>query len=206
MLAYPLPQAQALGDFELWHTEAQQIKLSKKLLLAFQETFRFDKNGVLYHQEYDFGFRRDISQNWDWGFNYRLVYVKNKASELEEESRPQFLIGWKMTRQNFSLQDRNILEYRAYQHKQDSWRYRNKITASGLYFNAGQVLFRPYIADEIFIDMTTWGLVRNRAYAGLYADLASWLTAELYYMRQSTKTGSAWAQANIAGTSLKLTF
>lgn len=199
------PPARASG-FELWHTEAQQIQVSRKITLALQQTFRFNDDGTLYHQEYDFGFRKDLSQNWDWGLNYRLVYVKNDAEELEEESRPQFLINWKHDHASYSIQDRNILEYRAHDHKPDSWRYRNKFTLSGLYFHGGHILFRPYAADEIFVDMTDWGFVRNRFYAGVYADIFKALTAEIYYLRQSTKIGSVWTQTNVAGSSIKLSF
>jgi len=197
------PTHSCASAFQFWHTETQEKSIFNKLKLVLQETFRFDENGYLYHQQYDIGLDRELSEAWEVGINYRQIYSKT-PDDIEEESRPQINALWKGAIGQTGLSDNSCVEYRELEHRQDTWRYRNKITANSpiAFFNS---LLRPYVSNEFFVDMPSAVLSKNRLQGGFWFGTQK-IKAELYYMRQSAKAQPAWAIANVIGSSLQISF
>ena len=204
LLGGPGPSAAALGNYELWHTEAQDIRLTERYTLALRESFRWQKDGDLYHQEYDIGLLRAVSENWKLGLNYRQVYTKTESEDIEDESRPQLIATWKRLLGKLSVESNNRLEYRAFEHKSPAYRYRNKFTVQFPVELSGMT-FAPYAADEIFVQLNDMTFIKNRLYAGVTAGSGK-ISFDFYYMRQNSKNGSAWATTEALGSTVKLRF
>ncbi|GAH70884.1 unnamed protein product [marine sediment metagenome] len=65
---------------------------------------------------------------------------------------------------------------------------------------------KPYIADEIFIDLNEVGYNKKRVYAGVSFKLAKNLKCAIFYMWQTTRTGGVCNDINVLGTKLGFTF
>lgn len=198
------PACMALGNYEIWHTEGQDVGLGKQYTLALRETFRWRAGGELYHQEYDIGVLRQVSASWKLGLNYRQVYTKNPSGDIEDESRPQLIGQWKHSFGKLNVESNNRLEYRFYEHKSPDWRYRNKATVQ-LPFKIRQVTAGPYVSDEIFVKLSDMSFVRNRFYSGLLGTYGRF-SLDLYYLHQDSKNSSGWTAAEVLGSALKIAF
>jgi hypothetical protein len=82
------------------------------------------------------------------------------------------------------LEDTSTVEYQFHQPNGGPWRYRNRLKLT--------VPLRPgtfiYVADEVHFSFSpTVELYRNRASAGVLAQVSDRFTAELYVMRQVTR-------------------
>lgn len=196
--------ALALGNYELWHTEGQDIRLDTKYTLALRESFRWHAGGDLYHQEYDIGMLRKLSDNWKLGLNYRQVYSKNSSDDIEDESRPQMIALWKSPLGKFNVESNNRLEYRSYEHKSSDWRYRNKATVQ-LPLKLGCLPLAPYVSDEIFLKLNDMTFIKNRLYSGITGAYGK-VSLDLYYMHQDSKGSSGWTGTEVLGSALKIAF
>lgn len=195
------------GDFQVWHTENQDVKFYKDAKLTVEEEFRWgDGASDFYYHHYDFGLAYSANKNIDLGVNYRQVYDK-KGNKFLEENRPHINITLKSDDlYGFKLEDRNRFEYRHFRYQSDFCRYRNKFTVK-YPVTVCKVNLEPYVADEVFVDLKDkGGLSRNRFYAGLGVNLTKNVKAEAYYLLQSTKSSNVWTDANVLGTKLKIAF
>lgn len=193
------------GDFQIWHTEDQEVNIFKNTKYTMEEEFRYGGNASeLYYQHYDWGFVYEICKNFNVGANYRQIYELKKG-KFKEENRPHInaTVRWDMW--GFDCEDRNRFEYRHFRYQDDFVEYRNKITVK-LPWKFTQFKIRPYFADEVFADLNNAVLTRNRLYSGLSLDLNKNLKGEVYYMLQSTKGSGKWSDVNVLGLKLKLAF
>jgi len=199
--AYPYDD----GDFQVWHTENQELKVGKKSKIALEEEFRFGDNASeFYYHHYDAGFVYNANKHLDLGINYRQVYELKKG-KFKEENRPHVNATVKYDFYGFKIDDRNRFEYRHFDYQDDSWRYRNKFSVK-FPWKFTKVEIQPYLADEIFLELENGELTRNRAYSGIGFTLLKNLKGEIYYLLQSTKSSGRWTDTNVLGTKLKLAF
>jgi hypothetical protein len=193
------------GDFQVWHTETQEKEINNSLKVGLEEEVRFGGSASeLYYHHYDLGFVKSINKNLDIGVNYRQVYEK-KSGKFKEENRPHINAVLKTSFLGCQIDDRNRFQYRHFDYKADLWQYRNKLTVR-LPFKFSRFEFKPYISDEVFIDLDDNGLSRNRFYSGLAFKLFKDLKGEIYYLLQSSKGATHWTDANVLGTKVKLSF
>lgn len=193
------------GDFQVWNTDDQEIKLNDKLKLFTQEEFRFgDDAGNLYYQHYEIGLSYPVNNSLDISLAYRHVLEK-KNGEFKTENEPNInaILKWQMC--DFKLSNRFRLEYRHFDYTTDMWRFRNMLTLR-FPWKFTKLEIQPYLADEVFFVSKGTGLNTNRAYAGLSFSLFKNFKADLYYMMQSTKSKYKWTAVNVLGTKLKLIF
>ncbi|MDD5194674.1 MAG: DUF2490 domain-containing protein [Candidatus Omnitrophica bacterium] len=193
------------GDFQVWHTENQEVKANKKSKITLEEEFRWgDDASEFYYHHYDAGFVHSLNKYLDLGINYRQAYEKKKG-EFKTENRPHLNAILKYDFYGFKVDDRNRLEYRYFDYQADSWRYRNKFTVKFPWKFTGLEI-QPYLANEIFLDFQNKAFSRNRFYSGFTMSFTKNLKGEIYYLLQSSKSGDVWTDANVLGTKLKLTF
>jgi len=193
------------GDFQIWHTENQDVKLNKISKLALEEEFRFGNNaGEFYYQHYDAGIIYDVNKNLSIGANYRQIWELNKG-EFRPEYRPHINATVKWDLYGFQCEDRNRLEYRLFDYQDGIVRYRNKLTVK-FPWKFTKLEVQPYVADEIFADINGAIMRRNRFYTGLWFNLTKEMKAEAYYLLQSSKSSGRWTDANVLGTRLKISF
>lgn len=193
------------GDFQVWHTENQSFKISEKSNISVEEEFRWgDDAGDFYYHHYDVGFERELSDHFKISLNYRQVYEKKKGDFLQE-NRPHFDATVKHDLIGIKLEDRSRFEFRHFDSKEDSWRYRNKITLK-LPWKFTGFKIQPYIANEAFLELNTGILSRDRIYSGFIFNINKTMSSEIYYLWQNSKSSGDWVVANVLGTKIKLKF
>lgn len=193
------------GDWQFWNTDGVEKKLGPKWKADIEEEFRFsgDDHGLNYtHTEGGLTYK---ATDWlDLGAKYRQIFEKEKGKWIYE-SMPAGVVTLKWKPYGFDISDRNRLEYRMPQGKDDKWRYRNKLTMY-LPVELTSLKIRPFVADEIFIDMAGAGFYRNRFYSGFEAKLGPHLKTEIFYLWQTTEKNSSWIDYNVIGLKLKAVF
>jgi len=194
-------------DFQVWNTAVEEIKINKSSKIALEEEFRFGDNAdEFFYHHYDVGYAYDVNKYLTLGMNYRQVWEKKQShGKFKEENRPHMNATLKYTLSGFQLDDRNRLEYRHFDYQEDAWRYRNKLNVKFPWKFTG-LKIQPYVADEIFLNLNSIDLNRNRFYSGLSLVIFKDLKAEIYYLLQTSKSSGKWTDANVLGTKIKLLF
>ncbi len=193
-------------DFQIWNTDVEELQLNKVLKLAFEQEFRWGNNASeFFYQHYDVGLFYDLNKYWSVGGGYRYVLNKSKGKFLVE-NEPYVVATFASQFAGFKYDDRSRFEYNHFDYKDDTWRYRNKLTIKSPWKFTGLAI-QPFISDEIFILIDDGQrLNENRAYAGLAFNITKNLKGEIYYMLRSTKSSNIWTEANVLGTKLKISF
>ncbi len=193
------------GDFQIWHTENQEVKINKDFKVTLEEEFRFgDDASEFYYHHYDAGLVYSLNKNFDLSINYRQIYEKKKG-DFKEENRPHINATIKAEAYGFKFEDRNRFQYRHFDYQSDLRQYRNKFTAK-FPWKFTKMEIQPYLADEIFLDFQNKSFSRNRFYAGFGMGLTENLKLEVYYLLQSSRSTKEWTDANVLGTKVKLAF
>jgi hypothetical protein len=195
------------GDFEYWSKASVAFDIDKDWTLTFEEEFRLrDGGGNLYRHHSDLGLVYKSFADWiDFGFNYRQIFEKDSKGEWRPENRPHLNVTLKGRLFDLDLSDRSRLEYRDRENQTDVWRYRNMFSViSPLEFT--ELKLKPYLADEVFISLDGEGYNINRLYSGVSFKLTKSIGVGIYYLWQSTKSGSGWIDTNVIGTQVKFRF
>lgn len=194
------------GDFQIWNTDVEEFQLKKDLKLAFEQEFRWGDNvKEFYYQHYDVGLFYNLNKYWNVGGGYRHVLNKSK-NKFQVENEPYVAATFASQFAGFKYDDRNRLEYNHYDYKDDTWRYRNKLTVKAPW-KFTKLEIQPFASDEIFILFDDGQrLSENRSTAGLAMSITKNLKAEIYYMFRTVKSGVKWTDTNVFGTKLKLAF
>jgi len=193
------------GDFQVWNTDVEELKINKDSKIALEEEFRWgDNSKEFYYHHYDVGFFYNLKKYLNIGGGYRHIYELKKGKfKLENEPYVTATLLWDLL--GVKLEDRNRMEYRHFDWQADSWRYRNKFTVK-IPWKFTKLEIQPYLADEIFLDFQNKAFSRNRFYSGLTANLTKNLKTEIYYLLQSSRSVNNWVEANVLGTKVKLAF
>lgn len=199
-------QAYDDGDFQVWNTDVEEMQLKKDLKLVFEEEFRWGDNASeFFYQHYDVGLFYNLNKYWVIAPGYRHILNKNKGEFLVEND-PYFSVTFTNQFVGFKYDDRSRFEYNHFDYKDDTWRYRNKLTVKSPW-KFTKLEIQPFAADEIFILFDDGQrLSENRATAGLAMNITKNLKGEVYYMFRTVKSGLKWTDMNVLGTKLKLVF
>jgi len=195
------------GDFQVWNTNVEEIKVSKNSKIAFEEEFRWGDNaGEFCYQHYDAGIFYDL---WKWanvGGGYRQIYdlVKGKFRSCQD---PYLTLTLSGALKNFKFENRTRLEYNDFNYKDDFWRYRGKFTLK-FPWKFTKIEIQPYVSDEVFFPFSgvTAQFNQNRFSAGFSMKLTKNLKAEIYYLLQDAKSSGKWVETNVLGMKLKIAF
>lgn len=195
------------GDFQIWNTESQEMKINDRLKFSLEEEFRWgDDAGEFYYHHYDGGMLYSMSKHLILGGGYRHV-LSLQTRKWKAENEPYVSATFSGDLTGFKLDSRSRMEYRHFDYKPDSWRYRNKFTAKFPWkFTALEI--QPYISDEIFyVFGGTCQFSQNRIYSGLTMNITKNVKAELYYLLDSSKNSKGkWIDSNVLGTKLRIAF
>ena len=194
------------GDFQIWNTDTEEYKVNKDLKVAFEQEFRWGNNASeFYYQHYDLGLIYALSKHWSVGGGYRQVYELSKNKFLIE-NEPYLTATLSLSGGGFNFESRNRLEYRYFEHKADSGRYRNKFTLK-YPLKIAKVEIQPYVSDEVLFGFGgTNQFNQNRLSSGLGINLTQNIKAEVYYMLVTVKISGKWMDSNVLGTKLKIAF
>jgi hypothetical protein len=194
------------GDFQIWNTEVEEMQLNKNLKLGLEEEFHWGDNAKeFYYQHYDVGLFYALNKYWSVGGGYRHILNKSRGKFLVE-NQPYATATFASQFAGFKYDDRSRLEYNHYDYKDDTWRYRNKLTIKAPW-KFTKLEIQPFAADEMFILFDDGSrLSENRSTAGLAVSITKNLKGEIYYMFRTVKTGVKWIDTNVFGTKFKLVF
>jgi len=181
--------------------------INKNWDFELQEEFRFnDDGGNLYYQFSDFGLTYKGIADWvELGLNFRKIYEEEDDSHWIEENRPHFNVTFKGKFHNLDVSDNSRIEYRDREKKEDQWRYRNKFTVK-FPVEWTSLKLRPYVADEIFVDLYGEHITRNRLFSGFSIKLADNTKFDIFYLWQSSKDNGGWDDVHALGTKLTFSF
>ncbi len=193
------------GDFQVWNTDTQELKAGEHAKMTLEEEFRWGGSAQdFYYQHYDLGYVHSLNRNVDLGINYCQIYEK-KNGDFKEENQPHLNAVIKFAMHGFKFEDRNRFQFRHFDYAKDFWQYRNKFTVK-FPWSFTKASLRPYLADEIYLDLNDGEFSRNRFFSGLAMNITGDIQAEVYYLLQSSKSSGRWTDANVLGTKLKWAF
>lgn len=194
------------GDFQIWHTEAQEVDLKKSAKIIFEEEFRYGDNASeLYYQHYDVGLAYDVNKYLSTSINYRQIYEGEKG-KFKPQYLPYINIIPKYELYGFRLEDRNRFSLKLYDDgRADIVEYCNRLLVKSPW-KFTPLGIRPYLSDEIFVYLNSFWWCRNRFSVGGTIDIIKNIKGDIYYMLQSTKKSGRWTEANILGMKIKAAF
>ena len=193
--------------FQWWPAVDISYKINKNWQFNFEQEERLgDDGGNMYYEHSDFGFVYSGMADWiDLGFNYRLIYQKDKKDDFGYENRPHLNVTLKGKMFGWDVSDRSRIEYRDMETTKDTWRYRNKIAVK-FPIELTEYKLQPYIANDAFIDLDREDFTMNWFYTGFTFKLTKNMKADIYHMWQATKTPTEWKDVYVLGTKLIFCF
>jgi Protein of unknown function (DUF2490) len=196
-------------DNQFWNETQLSIPITRsdgkpKLSFLLNGNLRFGGNISRFADErIGFGFEYKLNKHITLTPSYIYIGQQPQANAHLYESRLRFAVGlenrWKM----FSIDDRNLIEYRFRNNLPDSTRYRNKLRFIYPVKKGDKELFAPFAANEVYYDLRAKTFSRNELSLGVTRKLKKNLSADFFYLWQANKTGSP-RQLNVVGVNLKL--
>ena len=183
-------------DWQVWTESSLKGRLDDRLTWALKTEKKFvnDAND-LNMVNMDFGLAVKPRPWLSLGVNYRKEFARSEGQWLEE-NRPHLNVSFHYKWKGISIQDRNRVEFRFREAKDDLTRYRNKLTLK-LPISYTPLNLQPYIADEIFMDHGD--LNRNRFYLGFKGNWKDKIYPEIYYLQQCDDKSDGWIDKNVVG-------
>lgn len=211
-----LPQTPATEntDYQLWN-EAQLIfpllktsdasgKTTDKLSLFLSANLRMGRNiRHLVDERIGFGFDYKYNKHVSIAPSYLYMAQQPAKGIKQYESRLRFAVSFANSWRKFSVDDRNLVEYRFRNNRSDSVRYRNRLRFLYPIKKDKKELFVPFAANEIFYDFQARAFSRNELSLGLTRKLHQNAATDFFYLLQINKSGFP-KQVNVFGVNLKI--
>ena len=194
------------GDFQIWNTDAQDLKIGKATKFTLEEEFRYgNKASELFYQHYDWGFAWAFDKRFELALGYRLIY-EWYLTKWREEDDPYANLTWRQDIWKFRIEDRNRIEYRHFRWFPDQVRYRNRVVLK-IPFEFKGMKLAPYTSNEIFVSSNSRGYNQDRFQSGLEIELNKYMKFDVSYMWQTTRgKGDKWYDANVLWLKDKVAF
>jgi len=193
-------------DFQIWNTNAQDLKIGKATKFTVEEELRYAETATeFFYQHYDWGFSWAFDKRLELNLGYRLVLERAKHKWMESDE-PYAILSWKQDMWGLKFEDRNRLEYRHFRFADDNIRYRNKFSLKyPLEFRDIKII--PYSSNEIFVISNGRGFSQNRFQSGLEIEINKYIRFDVSYMLQSLRgKGDKWYEANVLWLKNKVSF
>ena len=197
-------------DFGIWNAYDIEKKLNAQWKMKVGEELRFREHNGLYYAETRVGVDYKPFKYLASGVEYQQIrserYNKKKDRNWYWDQVPRIYLTPQYSYKGFSLEDRNMLEFRVRQDARFTLRYRNMVTLTAPW-KWTRFQFQPYTANEIFLETQRNGMIEDRFFSGFKVRWWGPVYGSIYYLRQSAKNAVAkWTSLNILGTSLKIVF
>lgn len=195
-------------DTQFWNETTVSIPIKNtddKLSVFISGTLRMGQNVRHFVDErIGAGFEYKFNKNISYSSSYLYRAGQPLKNRKEYEHRVRFDLSLENKWKNFSLKDRNRVEYRIRHSRSDSVRYRNKIQLKIPVKKDGKELFAPFIADEPYYEFSVKKFTRNEFSAGISKKFSKNFSADFFYMLQNNR-GNSFKYVNIGGVNLKFT-
>lgn len=187
-------------DFQVWNENTFSLPVIKakdkagksfdRMTLLLITSLRFGQNRfALADERIGGGFDLVLNKHFSFSPTYLYIGAQPGRGRKEFEHRLRFDLTFSHKFKRFSIKDRNRVEYRVRHSRADSVRYRNKFTLSVPVNKDGKELFTPFIADEVYYDITAEQWSRNDLSPGISKKFTDKLTGEFFYIWRHNRTG-----------------
>ncbi|HVF30579.1 MAG TPA: DUF2490 domain-containing protein [Pyrinomonadaceae bacterium] len=188
------------NDFQIWHETTFILPVVKakdstgkdfdRLSLLFIGSLRLGQNRLApVDERVGGGFDLVLNKNWNVTPTYLYIAGQPARGRKEFEHRLRFEATFNQKFKNFSIKDRNRVEYRIRNARQDSVRYRNKFTFSVPWTKDGKEVITPYISTEPYYDFTAEQWSRNDLSPGFTKKFTDKLSGDFFYVWRANRTG-----------------
>ncbi len=190
--------------FPLVKTADDSGKTTDKLSVFLNGNLRVGRN-IRHFVDERIGFGFNYKHNKYVSFTPSYIYIAQQPATgvKQYESRLRFAVNLENSWRKFSVDDRNLVEYRFRNNNSDSVRYRNKLRFLYPIKKDKKELFVPFAANEVFYDFQAKTFSRNEFSAGLSRKLNTNITTEVFYLLRTNRSGSP-KQINVFGLNLKI--
>ncbi|MEI7751826.1 MAG: DUF2490 domain-containing protein [Candidatus Omnitrophota bacterium] len=196
-------------DFGVWSIYDVEKKINAQWKMKVGEELRFREHNGLHYEETHVAVDYKPIQYLALGAEYQQICTsrwKNKQNMWYWDSVPRIYVTPQYVFKGFSLEDRNMLEFRIKQQAEDSLRYRNLVTLTAPW-KWTRFQLQPYTSNEIFIETGKKGMNEDRYFSGVKVHWWGPVYGSIFYLLHSTKSSvGKWTVMNILGTSLKVVF
>ena len=195
------------GDVQFWHTSCADFDINNDWTVTVQEHLKLGHDaGHLYLHNTDLGFVYKGLTDWiDLGLNYKLSFRKDDDGHWSRENRPHLNITLNGQLGAFGFSDRSRFEFRDRENREDLWRYVHRLKVT-LPCEFTKFKFRPYFADQVYLNLEGQTFEKNRIYSGVTFELTKNLETEFYYVWQSRKLEGQWTELNAFGFTFVILF
>lgn len=187
-------------DFQVWSETAVNIPLVKKrdandkeyndLSLLLIGSIRLGRNKLYpVDERVGIGFEKRINKYVSITPTYIYKYAEQFPGRKDLEHRVRLDTTISLKYRELSIKNRNRVEYRFRHSRQDTVRYRNRITLKHPVKKDGQTIFSPFVADEIFYDFREGRFFRNEISIGIERKVTSNFSAEIFYLNRYNSGG-----------------
>ncbi len=192
-------------SFPLLKVKDKSGKETEKLSGFVNGALRLGQNAKHFIDErIGFGIEYKINNYFSFSPSYLYRAAQPTKNKKEYEHRLRFDLNVEKKWKYFSLKDRNRIEHRIRNSKDDTTRYRNKIQLKvPVKYSDGKELFTPFVADEPYYDFKQHRWFRNELSAGISKKVTKSTTVELFYMLQNNRNVTTLKKLDIIGVNLK---
>lgn len=201
----PLEIHAAENDWEFWNAYSVSGNLGDNWRAAAGVEFKFDDDmSNHYYSHVDVGVDTRLAKWFRLGFNYRYIN-EDSSSGWRTEQRPYFTgtFLWNCGKARWS--NRNMMEYRDREGRDNTWRYRNRLQVN-LPRQWTRLKIQPYFSGEVFYQFNESNWNQYRLRAGLNSKLAESLRVNLYYMLRANESEDEWDYTHILGLNFRMVF
>jgi hypothetical protein len=199
--------ARGRDNFEYWTTAGTSLHLGGQWHVTVQELLKLgdDAQKFTYHHS-DLGLVYTVPAGWvDLGFYYRHIFKRYGSSDWLQERRPHVDATFRSRLGRILVANRARLEFRDKNYDEDQWRYSNKVTL-GLPYEFTKWRFRPFVADQFYVDLDSFHLNKNKVYSGVSFSPSKKIAAALQYVWDVDETYDEWINTHILWLQLKFYF
>ncbi|HKQ76297.1 MAG TPA: DUF2490 domain-containing protein [Blastocatellia bacterium] len=114
------------------------------------------------------------------------LYVAQQPTAARKNIEHRLILNatFKFSAGKFAFTDRNLIERRLRNRRDDFTMYRNRLQIDHP-ARLGSFNFRMFVADEVWYDSLQNAWTRNRVSAGIIKQFSPRFTAEIFYLRQN---------------------
>ena len=175
--------------FPLIKSKDEKGKEFERLSFSINGTLRFGRNASGFTDErigigINYRINKYISLAPDILYRARQPFKRRK----DYETRFRFAVVLENKWKKFSIADRNQIEYRLRNSRQDSVRYKNRFRFNYPLIKDKKELFTPFVSDEVYYDFLAKAWTRSDLFVGISKKFNNNFSTDIYYILVKDKS------------------
>lgn len=175
--------SEASVTFPLIKSKYKDGKEFDRLTFSINGTLRFGRNVSRPTDErIGFGFTYRLNKNISFTPDYFYRGYQPFRGRNDFESRVRFAVTLENKWKNFSISDRNLIEYRIRNSRPNSFRYTNRLRFNYPILKNNKEVITPFVSTEPFYDFQINKWTRNQFFAGFSKKFNKNFAADFFYL------------------------